>query len=63
MRDDFPSHFDGLRPSGDGWVARCPAHDDHNPSLSIRKGDDEWLLHCHAGCATENVVAAADHAT
>lgn len=30
----------GGRQSGAGWVARCPAHDDHTPSLSIRDGDD-----------------------
>ena len=36
---------------GSHGKARCPAHDDHTPSLSIRDGDDGRLLtHCHAGC-------------
>jgi hypothetical protein len=26
------------RRSGPAWMANCPAHDDHNPSLSIRPG-------------------------
>lgn len=45
--------------SGSGWTARCPAHDDSEPSLSVSEGDDgRALLRCHAGCDTEDVVAA-----
>ena len=45
--------------SGREWKGLCPAHDDHNPSLSISQGDDgRVLLHCHAGCPVEKVVAA-----
>ena len=45
--------------SGRGWLARCPAHDDRNPSLSIRDGGDgKVLVYCHAGCSQEAVVAA-----
>ena len=46
------------RRSGNGWMARCPAHDDHNPSLSIRDSDGKVLLHCHAGCAQSDVIDA-----
>lgn len=43
------------------WTARCPAHDDKNPSLSISAKDDgQVLVKCHAGCATEAVLAAVD---
>ena len=39
------------KPNGRGWMARCPAHDDRTPSLSIAQGDDgRVLLKCHAGC-------------
>jgi len=32
-------------------MTRCPSHDDREPSLSIRDGDDrKVLVHCHAGC-------------
>ncbi|HSY66702.1 MAG TPA: hypothetical protein VK829_19080 [Terriglobales bacterium] len=42
-----------------GWVARCPAHNDNVNSLSVGEGDDgRALLHCHAGCSFEDVVAA-----
>jgi DNA primase len=41
------------------WSAKCPAHDDHSPSLSISEGDDgRALVKCHAGCATGDVCAA-----
>jgi putative DNA primase/helicase len=47
------------RRSGDGYAARCPAHDDRNPSLSVGEGTDgEVLIHCHAGCSVEDIVAA-----
>lgn len=45
--------------NGSGWIARCPAHDDRNPSLSISEGDDgRVLLHCHAGCSHSEVLKA-----
>jgi len=46
------------RRAGGGWVARCPAHDDRNPSLSIRDVDDKVLVRCHAGCEQTHVIAA-----
>lgn len=35
-------------PAGRWWIARCPLHDDHNPSLwiDLRRG----LCGCYAGC-------------
>ena len=51
--------LDAVSPSGDGWRARCPAHDDEHPSLSIAEGEDgRCLLHCHAGCSVPSIVAA-----
>jgi putative DNA primase/helicase len=46
------------RRSGSCWMAKCPAHDDHNPSLSIREIDGKVLLHCHAGCRQRDVIGA-----
>jgi hypothetical protein len=40
--------------------ARCPAHDDRTPSLSVSQGDSGALLHCHAGCALEAILAALE---
>jgi DNA primase len=46
------------RRSGAGWTAKCPAHDDNNPSLSIRDAEGKVLLHCHAGCGQREVIEA-----
>jgi putative DNA primase/helicase len=44
---------------GGGYRARCPAHHDVQPSLSINQARDGGLvLHCHAGCETKDVLAA-----
>jgi hypothetical protein len=49
-----------VRSTGAGrWLARCPAHEDGRPSLSLRELDDgRVLLHCFAGCSTGDVLAA-----
>lgn len=41
-------------------VSRCTAHDDSNPSLSIRLDADKVLLHCHAGCSVDDILASLD---
>jgi len=46
----------GGRRCGSGWIARCPAHEDRNPSLSIRETGGKILVHCHAGCPQEAVI-------
>jgi len=47
------------RKTGGGWMARCPAHHDRDPSLSIREAEDgKILIYCHAGCDQEHVIAA-----
>ena len=48
----------GGRKVGQGWTARCPAHDDREPSLSIRDADGKVLVRCHAGCDQRDVIAA-----
>jgi hypothetical protein len=49
--------LDGAKETLDGWTARCPAHDDHDPSLSIGQNiHGDVLLHCFVGCATEEIV-------
>jgi putative DNA primase/helicase len=53
-----------VRCEGDEHVFRCPNRDGHtngdaDPSASVRLGDDGRLLvHCHAGCTTEQIVGA-----
>jgi hypothetical protein len=56
---DVASRLQGIRPSGDGYVARCPAHDDTTPSLSATVNEaGKLLLHCHAGCDQRAVLDA-----
>ncbi len=41
------------------WEARCPAHDDRSPSLSIALGTDRPVVAtCHAGCSIEAISDA-----
>jgi putative DNA primase/helicase len=48
----------GGKRAASGWMARCPCHMDDTPSLSIDEGrDGKVLLHCHAGCSQESLVA------
>lgn len=45
------SRLAGVRKWRRGWLAICPAHLDHDPSLSVALGDDGRLLfYCFAGC-------------
>lgn len=52
--------LEGVRRRGQSqWSARCSAHDDKGPSLSVRELDDgRVLLHCFAGCAVGDVLGA-----
>lgn len=51
--------LDKVRQTGpDKWIARCPAHDDGRPSLSIRDANGKILLTCFAGCTASEIVSA-----
>jgi DNA primase len=54
------ARLDRVRQSGAGrWTARCPAHEDRGPSLSIRELDDgRVLIHCFAECSASSVLSA-----
>lgn len=56
---DVLALLDGVRSCGAGrWSARCPAHDDRSPSLSVSQGARGILLWCWAGCTLAEIVAA-----
>jgi hypothetical protein len=49
--------LEGVREtSPDCYLARCPAHDDKSPSLSIKRADDRVLVNCFGGCSASEVV-------
>jgi putative DNA primase/helicase len=54
---EIAHHLKG-RKSGAGYIARCPAHNDRDPSLSLKDVDGKVLVKCHAGCEQRKVIAA-----
>ena len=53
------SKLEGVRKSGNGHVARCPAHADRSASLSVCEGrDGRALVKCFAGCELLAIVHA-----
>ena len=58
--ETFLSRLDGVRKrTGDQYSARCPAHEDKTPSLSVREtAEGLVLLHCFAGCSAAEVLAS-----
>lgn len=43
----------------DRWLACCPAHEDKDPSLSVRElNDGTVLIKCFAGCSAADIVGA-----
>lgn len=59
--DDVLPLLKKVKPEGNGgYTALCPAHDDHSPSLSIRRGDRQSVIvKCHSqNCSYHEVMAA-----
>jgi putative DNA primase/helicase len=48
----------GAKPSGSGWVCRCPvpSHDDKHASFGINVRDGKLYVHCLAGCSQGQVI-------
>lgn len=45
-----------MKHKGQTVEAQCPAHEDRNPSLSVRQIEGSVLVHCHAGCEVDQVL-------
>src|SRR5262245_54527723 len=55
--DRILARLDGVHRARRGWAARCPAHEDSTPSLSISLGDQgQVLLYCFAGCSLAHIL-------
>ena len=54
------NRLEKVRETGrDRYIAKCPAHDDGDPSLSIRQlPDSRILLKCFAGCGAVDILNA-----
>lgn len=58
---EFISNFDSVRLIGEGkYQCKCPCHADQKASLTVTDAADRILLHCHAGCKTEDIVRCVD---
>lgn len=57
---DLIDQLEGVRRTGPRrWVAKCPAHEDRQPSLTIRELDDgRVLVHCFGGCGVVEVLSS-----
>lgn len=56
---DLLARLKGVQGGSGRWKARCPAHNDNTPSLSVSDGKDgRVMLKCHAGCETSAIVTA-----
>ena len=59
LAERIRQHGSAVRGGPTQWAAQCPAHDDRAPSLSIGTGTEGVpLVHCQAGCRTEDVLGA-----
>jgi len=54
------SHLTGVKKTGaNRWIAKCCAHEDRRPSLTITEKDDGMvLIKCWAGCGAADILAA-----
>lgn len=51
--------LDGVRSRSGYWMAQCPAHEDREASLSVKRGTEQpVLLHCFAECHRDDILAA-----
>lgn len=57
---DFLSKLDVREEERDGWLCRCPGHDDAKASLRVTVSEDtgKVLLKCRAGCSNTKVMKA-----
>jgi len=54
--EDLLPRLEAVRRSSRGYVARCPAHVDRTPSLSVRDGERGILVKCWAGCELTTIT-------
>ena len=56
--NELLTHLDAVRRTSRGYLARCPAHADRSPSLSIAEGKRGVLLRCWAACSLDAICDA-----
>ena len=57
--ESFLNLLENVKQTRRGWQARCPAHADRSPSLTIQDGEEgRILVHCFAGCTPKEICSA-----
>jgi hypothetical protein len=58
LRELVLPRLEGVRPTGGGsFEARCPAHDDRKPSLTVSPGREHPVVfHCHVNCHPDDIL-------
>jgi len=57
--EELAERLDAKKTRDGRWMARCPAHADKSPSLSLGAGrDGQNLLHCFAQCSVRDIARA-----
>ena len=54
--DKILEKFNNVKKTSNGYKVQCPCHNDKNPSLDITCKGGNILMHCHAGCKTEDIL-------
>ncbi len=54
------SKLTGIKKAGNGYLTKCPCHDDQKASLSILEAEGKLLIYCFAGCAFEDIIKKLD---
>tara|TARA_R110001592_G_scaffold176496_3_gene416053 strand:+ start:1084 stop:1467 length:384 start_codon:yes stop_codon:yes gene_type:complete len=61
--ENILTRLDGVksrRPDKKGrnnWAAKCPGHDDKDPSLLITEDDSRALFYCRSGCSQPEIMS------
>lgn len=56
--DFILSRLTSVKRNGNQYTAKCPAHADKSPSLSLKDCGDHVLIHCFGGCDAPDVLGA-----
>jgi KaiC/GvpD/RAD55 family RecA-like ATPase len=59
--EEFLERLERVQQHGSYYKARCPAHHDHQPSLTVRVKENGWIdPKCWTGCTEEQILDALD---
>ena len=57
--EDFLSRLEKVKKTPSGWLACCPAHNDHSPSMTVGIARSSGLLvHCFGGCSPYEIMGS-----